>query len=133
MENKTLQDFKDEVAKEQGYCDYTDVITYFEIAQESISNEAAERYASHVAEQACKKQDLGKKIEYKIMHGNSGWVSGDDDKYSYDTALEATESIKQFKANPQRKNHIMSDENAYYWKSQTYHIIKVETSTISTL
>ena len=58
---------------------------------------------------------------YEIKHGYSTLVERNG-THNYKTPEEAVARAKAFKENPKMDNPTMSDENAEYWKKETYTI-----------
>lgn len=59
---------------------------------------------------------------YEIQHGTG--IISIGDKYSWVSEPEAIQAAKGFKEDPQSNNKHMTNENAQYWKKQTYTVVK---------
>ncbi len=65
---------------------------------------------------------MKKTIYHEIENGNG--IMKLKDMHKFDTAEEAIELVKKFKANPKMNNPKMSDDSEKYWKNQTFTIVK---------
>ena len=89
-----------------------------------VSNQTAK----DAQEKATKEHTASVSCFYEINHAGNK-ISDGNGLFKFPSVIAALIAAKNFKNNPGGSNPKMSEENVFYWKHQTYHIVKKTVKT----